>query len=108
MRNRVDATPQAVETIDRLRARHGALVIHQSGGCCDGSAPICLPAAELPRGPGDVLLGEVGGVPVYVDSEQYERWGCPAMRIAVSPGAAMGFSLEGVDGVHFVSAPTRR
>jgi uncharacterized protein (DUF779 family) len=104
MSGRVSATPQALEAIERLKARHGAIVIHQSGGCCDGSSPICLPAGELPPGPGDVLLGEVGGTLVYIDGDQHERWGFPAIRIDVSPGAAMGFSLEGLDGVHFVTS----
>jgi uncharacterized protein (DUF779 family) len=105
MASRVSATPQALEAIERLRARHGAIVIHQSGGCCDGSSPICLPAGELPPGPGDVLLGEVGGAPVYIDGEQDLRWGTPEICIDVCAGAAMGFSLEGVDDVHFVAAP---
>jgi Uncharacterized protein conserved in bacteria len=104
MPSRVHATPQALEAIERLKARHGAIVIHQSGGCCDGSSPMCFPDGELPPGPGDVLLGEVGGTPVYIDREQDERWGHPAIHIDVSPGAAMGFSLEGVDDVHFVTA----
>jgi uncharacterized protein (DUF779 family) len=100
---RVQATPQALEVLERLKARHGALVIHQSGGCCDGSSPICLPAAELPAGPGDVLLGDVSGTPVYIDADQDARWGHPDLLIDVSHGPAMGFSLEGVDGVHFVA-----
>jgi uncharacterized protein (DUF779 family) len=103
MSSRLSATPEALEAIERLKARHGAIVIHQSGGCCDGSSPICLPADELPQGPGDVLLGEVGGTPVYIDGEQDKRWGFPDVRIDVSAGAAMGFSLEGVDDVHFVT-----
>jgi uncharacterized protein (DUF779 family) len=103
MPSRLSATPQALEAIERLTARHGAIVIHQSGGCCDGSSPICLPAAELPAGPGDVLLGELGGAPVYIDGEQDKRWGFPDIRIDLSSGAAMGFSLEGVDDVHFVT-----
>ncbi|MEA2497060.1 MAG: uncharacterized protein QOJ29_4971 [Thermoleophilaceae bacterium] len=103
MAGRVSATPQALEAIERLQARHGAIVIHQSGGCCDGSSPICLPADELPAGPGDVLLGEVGGAPVYIDAEQDKRWGSPDIHIDLSQGAAMGFSLEGVDDVHFVT-----
>jgi uncharacterized protein len=106
--SRVQATPDALEEIEFLKARHGALVIHQSGGCCDGSSPICLPAAELPPAPGDVLLGEVAGTPVYIDADQDKRWGLPDILIDVSPGAAMGFSLEGVDGVHFVTAPAPR
>ncbi len=105
MPDRVTATPEALDEIVRLRARHGDLVIHQSGGCCDGSSPICLPAAELPPGPGDVLLGRVADTPVYIDADQHERWGRPALHIAVAPGAAMGFSLEGPDDVHFVTRP---
>ena len=62
MTSRVQATPRALEELERLKERHGALVIHQSGGCCDGSSPICLPAAELPAGPGDVLLGKVSAL----------------------------------------------
>jgi uncharacterized protein (DUF779 family) len=103
MSSRVTATPQALEAIERLTARHGPIVIHQSGGCCDGSSPICLPEAELPAGPADVLLGHVGGTPVFIDREQDKRWGVPDIRIDLSPGAAMGFSLEGVDDVHFVT-----
>jgi uncharacterized protein len=104
MPSRLSATPQALDAIERLNARHGAIVIHQSGGCCDGSSPICLPAGELPPGPADVLLGEVGGAAVYIDGDQDERWGLPHIHIDLSPGAAMGFSLEGVDGVHFVTS----
>jgi uncharacterized protein (DUF779 family) len=107
MPSRLSATPQALEAIERLKARHGAIVIHQSGGCCDGSSPLCLPAGELPPGPGDVLLGEEGGTLVYIDGEQDERSGFPEIRIDLSPGAAMGFSLEGVDDVHFVTTGGR-
>lgn len=103
MTARVQATPPALAEIERLRARHGAVVIFQSGGCCDGSSPICLPAGELPAGPGDVLLGELAGTPVYIDAEQDRRWHAPELLIDVSPGAAMGFSLEGLDDVHFVT-----
>jgi hypothetical protein len=78
-------------------------VIHQSGGCCDGSSPICLPAAELPPGPGDVLLGTIGQTPVYIDGEQDERWGRPLLHIGLAPGAAMGFSLEGSEETHLVA-----
>jgi uncharacterized protein len=104
MADRVSATPAVLETLERLTARYGPLVIHQSGGCCDGSSPICLPAAELPPGPDDVLLGTIGETPVYVDAGQDRRWGEPRLAIDVSPGAAMGFSLEGVEGVHLVGS----
>jgi uncharacterized protein (DUF779 family) len=103
MTNRVRATPRALEQLERLAARYGAVVMFQSGGCCDGSSPICLPAGELPPGPADVLLGELGGTLVYIDAEQDRRWGAPEFVIDVSPGAAMGFSLEGVDDMHFVT-----
>ena len=97
----VVATPAALEVIHRLEAAHGPLMFFQSGGCCDGTSPICLKQGELPEGPHDVRLGHIGGAPFYIDSDQYERWGKPQFLIDVAPGAAEGFSLEGLDGVHF-------
>ena len=99
----IAATPAALEVIDRLSAAQGPLMFFRSGGCCDGSAPLCLKDGELPLAPGDMRLGEIGGMPFYIDSDQYERWGRPQLRIDVSPGAADGFSLEGIEGVHFVT-----
>ena len=99
----VGVTPAALEVIRRLESAHGPLAFFQSGGCCDGSAAICLKDGELPAAPSDVLLGEIGGAPFYIDSDQYERWGTPRFLIDVAPGAAEGFSLEGLEGVHFVS-----
>jgi uncharacterized protein len=101
--SRVTATRQAVETIERLRQRHGSIVFHQSGGCCSGSSPMCLRADELPAGPNDVELGEVADVPVLIDRDLYQRWGSPKFRIDVAAGAADSLSLEGSDGVHFVN-----
>jgi uncharacterized protein (DUF779 family) len=105
---RVSATPPVLELLERLAARYGPLVIHQSGGCCDGSSPICLPAAELPAGPHDVLLGVVGDIPVYVDGDQDERWQRPTLRIGLSSGPAMGFSLESTEGVHLLALSAKR
>jgi uncharacterized protein (DUF779 family) len=99
----VQATKAALEVIKRLEAAHGPLMFFQSGGCCDGTHPLCLKNGELPLSPHDHRLGEIGGAPFYVDSDQYERWGCPRFVIDVSPGAAGGFSLEGPEGVHFVT-----
>jgi uncharacterized protein (DUF779 family) len=99
----VTATPAAVEAIARLSAAHGRLALFQSGGCCDGSSPICVKAAELPPSPRDVLLGDVGGAPFYIDADQYERWGRPAFVIDARPGAADGLSLEGLVDMHFVT-----
>jgi len=104
----VAATPEAAELIERLRERHGALVFHQSGGCCDGSAAMCLRADDLPPGPNDVRLGEIAGAPFYVDAEQYRRWREPELLIDVGPGRAGGFSLEEREGVHFVSRTESR
>jgi uncharacterized protein len=99
----VTATPAALEVIQRLSAAHGPLAFFQSAGCCDGGSPLCLKDSELPPGPHDVRLGEIAGAPFYIDAQQYERWGRPTFTIGVSPGAAEGFSLEGLEGVHFVT-----
>jgi uncharacterized protein (DUF779 family) len=99
----IAATPAALEVIHRLGAAHGPLMFFQSGGCCDGTSPLCLKDGELPLSADDVRLGEIGGAPFYIDAQQYERWGKPQFLIDVSPGAADGFSFEGPDGVHFVT-----
>ena len=101
----VGATRAALEVIHCLEAAYGPLAFFQSGGCCDGTAAICLKDGELPPGPHDLRLGEIGGAPFYIDSEQYERWGRPRFLIDVAEGAAEGFSLEGLEGVHFISRP---
>jgi uncharacterized protein len=101
---RVTATDAAIEAIAQLSDEHGPLAFFQSGGCCDGSLPICLNDGELLPGPADVLLGSVGGAPFYVDSDQYERWGRPSFLLDVRPGAAEGFSLSLPD-AHFVTRP---
>jgi uncharacterized protein (DUF779 family) len=101
---RVVATAAALAAIGRLRLTFGELILFQSGGCCDGSSPICLQQGELMLGPNDLLLGEVGGAPFYIDRDQYERWNEPELVLDVAPGAAEGFSLEGLAGIHFVLA----
>jgi len=97
----VVATDRALEAIARLTARHGKLTFVQSGGCCDGSSPICLREGELILGPHDIELGEVGGAPFYIDEDTYERWHKPAFLLDVGPGAGHGFSLEEREGIHF-------
>lgn len=99
---RIEATALALETIARLVARHGPLMFHQSGGCCDGSAPMCYPAGELALGARDVMLGEVGGCPFYIGGDQYERWKHTRLILDVVPGRGAGFSLEAPDGVRFL------
>ena len=95
------ATEAALAELGRLKAEHGPLVLFLSGGCCDGSSPMCLRDGELLLGPNDLLLGELGGVPFYVDEEQYERWRRPRLGLDVGEGEGSGFSLEGLHGLHF-------
>jgi hypothetical protein len=108
MPDMVRATPPVLGLLERLTARYGPLVIHQSGGCCDGSSPICLPAGELPPAPDDILLGTIGETPVYIDGEQYRRWREPELVIDVAAGPAMGFSLEGIESMHLVAESVQR
>lgn len=100
----ITGTPRATATLRRLARKHGPLAIFQSGGCCDGSLPLCLLASEMTPSPNDVLLGHVGNTPFYIDEEQYKRWGEPEFLLDVAGGAPEGFSLGEPDG-HFVSAP---
>jgi len=104
----ISATPRATAMVDRQVDEHGPLAIYQSGGCCDGSLPLCVLADELGQGPNDVLLGHVAGVPFFIDAEQYERWGEPEFLLDVASGAPEGFSL-GLPDAHFVTlSPARR
>jgi uncharacterized protein (DUF779 family) len=91
---RVTATPSALELIAELRASHGAILFHQSGGCCDGSSPMCYPQAEFIVGDRDVRLGSVGGAPVYIGAAQFEAWRHTQLIIDVVPGRGGMFSLE--------------
>lgn len=103
---RVVATAAAIAEIRRLRAEHGPLMFFQSGGCCDGSSPMCFPDGELLLGPNDLLVGEVDGCPFYIDADQYERWNRPALVLDVAPGSGSGMSLEETHAVHFVLSST--
>jgi uncharacterized protein len=103
MCDRVKATDAAVAAVEALTREHGRVMFFQSGGCCDGSSPICLQEGELPIGPHDLLLGDVAGAPFYIDSDQYERWNRPAFLLDVAPDPPEGFSLPAPGGTHFVS-----
>ena len=98
----ITATPQATAMLRRLAVTHGPLALFQSGGCCDGSLPLCLLAEDLAPGPGDRLLGRVAEVPFYIDDEQSRRWGDPEFLLDVASGAPEGFSL-GLSDAHFVT-----
>ncbi|WP_437039629.1 DUF779 domain-containing protein [Streptomyces sp. enrichment culture] len=105
---RVELTAEASVLLRRLREAHGPLMFHQSGGCCDGSAPMCYPAGEFRTGASDVLLGEltVDGVtePVefWMSRSQYEVWSHTRLIVDVVPGRGSGFSLEAPEGVRFL------
>ncbi len=100
---RILATDDTVALIDRLRTLHGPLMFHQSGGCCDGSAPMCYPAGEFRIGAQDILLGTIAGdVPVWIGAAQFEYWRHTQVTIDVVPGRGAGFSLETPEGLRFI------
>lgn len=100
---RVIATEAAIDLIRTVRARHGPVMFHQSGGCCDGSAPMCYPEGELLIGDHDVLMGEIDGAPFYMSSAQFEYWKHTQLIIDVVPGRGGMFSLEGPEGFRFLT-----
>ncbi len=108
-------TRAAADLLGRLQNRHGDLMFHQSGGCCDGSSPMCYPAGEYIVGDRDILLAvlDVGGadarskgifgVPVWISGSQFETWKHTQLVIDVVPGRGGGFSLESPEGMRFLS-----
>lgn len=103
MVERVTATPEAQAMIAKLEGLHGPLLFHQSGGCCDGSAPMCYPRGEFRVGAQDVYLGEIGGQPFYMGAAQFDYWQHTHLIIDVVPGRGSGFSLEAPEGVRFLT-----
>ncbi|MCB1794664.1 MAG: DUF779 domain-containing protein [Candidatus Competibacteraceae bacterium] len=101
--SRVLATDAALALIAKLKAKHGALMFHQSGGCCDGSSPMCYPEGELITGDSDVRLGEIGGCPFYMSAAQFEYWQHTQLIIDAIPGRGGMFSLEGPEGLRFLT-----
>jgi uncharacterized protein (DUF779 family) len=100
---RVLATDAALALIAKLQAKHGPLMFHQSGGCCDGSSPMCYPDGDLLVGDSDVRLGEIGGCPFYMSTPQFEYWKHTQLTIDVVPGRGGMFSLEGPEGLRFLT-----
>ncbi|QIM18297.1 DUF779 domain-containing protein [Leucobacter coleopterorum] len=112
--SRLAFTPAAVELIDRLWVVHGPLMFHQSGGCCDGSAPMCYQNGEFKTGAQDVLLGTLelppleGGsgspreIPFWMSREQFNVWAHTHLTIDAIPGRGSGFSLEAPEGQRFL------
>jgi len=105
---RVDTTTAADDLLRKQTGIHGPLMFHQSGGCCDGSAPMCYPAGEFRVGGADVLLGElvIDGIPepikVWISLEQFEYWKHTTITIDVVPGRGAGFSIETPEGLRFI------
>ena len=100
---RVGITEAAERVLRELIAQHGPLLFHQSGGCCDGSSPMCLLRSEFRVGERDVCLGEIGGTPFYIGAQQYEYWRHTQLLIDVVAGRGSGFSLEAPLGVRFLT-----
>lgn len=103
MVNRVEITDAAAEIVARLKGIHGNLMFHQSGGCCDGSAPMCYPEGDFRVGPQDVLLGEIAGCQFYIGAAQFDYWRHTQLIIDVVPGRGSGFSVEAPEGVRFLT-----
>ncbi|MDK9695767.1 MAG: DUF779 domain-containing protein [Siculibacillus sp.] len=100
---RVLATPVALDFIAELTARHGPVLFHQSGGCCDGSTPMCWPRADFIVGDTDVRLGEIGGAPFFMARSQFEYWKHTQLIIDVVPGMGGMFSLDNGTGRRFLT-----
>lgn len=100
---RVSSTDATDQLIKKLEAMHGQLMFHQSGGCCDGSAPMCYPRSDFKVGAQDVFMGEICGQPLYMGKSQFEYWQHTHIIIDVVPGRGSGFSLEGPEGVRFLT-----
>lgn len=101
--SRVSATDASKALIAKLRTIHGPLLFHQSGGCCDGSAPMCYPRGEFKVGAQDVFMGVIGDEPFYMGRQQFEYWQHTHLIIDVVPGRGSGFSVEAPEGVRFLT-----
>jgi len=92
--HRVSVTPAALELIEQLKQTYGPIMFHQSGGCCDGSAPMCFQVGEFKLGSVDEKVGEIGGCEFWMDREQFKRWMHTRWTVDVVPGRGASFSLE--------------
>ena len=102
MTKRVEITKEASEVIDQLRERHGELMFHQSGGCCDGSSPMCLEKGDLLLNENDVWLGTVNGCEFFMSKDQFEYWKHTHLLVDITKGRGSSFSLEIPMGLRFV------
>ena len=105
--NRVDLTGAAAELLRRLTGQYGPLMFHQSGGCCDGSSPMCFPEGDFITGDADIRLGDLDigldrGVAFWMSVSQYDYWKHTHLTVDVVPGRGSGFSVEAPEGVRFL------
>jgi uncharacterized protein (DUF779 family) len=100
--NRVDITEKAEAVLHVLKAKHGKVIFHQSGGCCDGSSPMLLPAEDFYLDESDILLGEIGGVKFYMNEAQFEYWKHTHLTVDITAGRGSSFSLEIPEGYRFI------
>ena len=103
MLDQVEATASALKLIEEIVSDHGPVIFHQSGGCCDGSAPMCLAIGDLMIAEHDVLMGEIGGAPFYIGGAQYEEWKHTRLIIDVIEGRGGMFSLDNGRGKRFLT-----
>lgn len=99
---RILVTPKAVEIIEQLRKDHGELMFHQSGGCCDGSQPMCFEKGEFKVGENDVYLGDIDGCGFFMARDQFEYWKHTQLNVDITPGRGSSFSLEIPLGLRFI------
>ncbi|NMM49962.1 DUF779 domain-containing protein [Marinigracilibium pacificum] len=99
---KIGITDEAVEVIDELKERFGPLMFHQSGGCCDGSSPMCFEDGDFKTGESDILLGRIEDCPFYMSKDQYEYWKHTHLTLDVTKGRGSSFSLEIPMGVRFI------
>lgn len=103
MTPRVTISPEATEVVATLRQRFGELMFHQSGGCCDGSQPMCFEKGDFKVGSSDVCLGTIDGCEFWMSIDQFEYWKCTQLRIHATPGRGSSFSLEIPMGIRFIT-----
>lgn len=99
---RVAITNKAIEVLNQLKVKHGKLIFHQSGGCCDGSSPMVFEEGEMYLDDSDVLLGQLDGVNYYMNQDQFNYWKHTHLTVDVTPGRGSSFSLEIPLGLRFI------
>jgi uncharacterized protein (DUF779 family) len=99
---RIDVTPAAAKVIQQLKDKHGTLIFHQSGGCCDGSSPMIFEKEDMYLDESDILLGEIEGVNFYMNKDQYEYWKHTHLTVDITAGRGSSFSLEIPLGLRFI------